>query len=148
MGRLTNDWTLSLDNLDDLNQLVQALKYWEEGSSDEMSEMKIQIGRSDDFIIDVHLIEMQLKNIIGFKFSLESILQIAAVKDKDGRDLFVESFLNYLQRLKIQSTLKLVIEAQNLIDLSIIGNKKEQAILSMLIAKFCRVNGYSFLVKS
>jgi hypothetical protein len=148
MGRLTNDWTLSLDNSDDLNQLVQALKFWEEGSLDEMSETKIQIGRSDDSILDIHLIEMQLKSIIGFKFKLESILQIAAVKDKDGRDLFGESFLNYLQRLKIQSILKLEIEAQNLVDLSIIGNKTEQTILSILVAKFCRLNGYSFLIKS
>ena len=143
MGRLTNDWTLSLDNSDDLNQLHQALKYWKEGRSEELSELKIQIETNKNSNIDIKLIKKQLDRFLEFKFNLDSILQIASIKEENGRDMFCESFLNHLQRIKINSIIKIEMSVSNLVELTIIGKKTEHVILSILISQFCRMKEYS-----
>lgn len=148
MGRLTNDWTLSLDNSDDLNQLLQALKLWEEGRSNELSESKIKLETINNVELDANLIKMQLERILKFSFSLESILDLASLKDKDAANLFGESFLNHLQRFKNQSTIGLEITEKNVAELTVIGNKTELVVLYLLISKFCRLNEYIFLIKS
>lgn len=96
----------------DLYQLTMGFGYWKNGLADRDAVFNLFYRKNPfghpyalaaglDLVIDV------LKN---FRFSVDDIQYLGALKAADGKPLFNESFLNYLQRMEFSCNISAVPE--------------------------------------
>lgn len=102
MNTLQQRYSTSLALLTDLYQLTMAYGYWKTERYDEEAVFH-WFYRSNPFKGD-YAISCGLQDVIdylkNFRFSPDDVYYLASLKGADGKALFDESFLNYLQRME------------------------------------------------
>ncbi len=102
MNSLQKRYHTSLALLTDLYQLTMSYGYWKAGRADEEAVFH-WFYRKNPFKGD-YAIACGLEDMVAyfqnFKFSVEDIQYLGALQGNDGRPLFEEAFLNYLQRME------------------------------------------------
>ena len=102
----------SLSEFKNLKNLKSAFSFWAEGSYAEILHLELILSSSlDEKMLQVYGIDSFCKYFSTLKFIPEYIHQLASLKE-DGKSVFNESFLNYLQRLRFSFNIKAVSEAE------------------------------------
>ena len=102
----------SLSDFENLKNLKAAFSFWTDGSYAEILQLELILSNSvDKKMQKVYGIDSFCKYFSTLKFVPEQIHQLASLKE-DGKAIFNESFLNYLQRLRFSFDLKAVSEAE------------------------------------
>jgi nicotinate phosphoribosyltransferase len=94
----------SLTLLTDLYQLTMAYGYWHNEIHEREAVFHLFFRKhpfGGDYSISCGL-EMVIEYLQDFKFDVEDIQYLGSLKGADGKALFNESFLNYLQRMEFQ----------------------------------------------
>lgn len=93
--------TTSFDWLSDLNPAIRAQEAWRDGTYQEDSLFHLILHLQGPFAISCGA-GLLAEHIRHFRFSPEVILRMGQFVDESGRAVFSESFLNYLQRLRLR----------------------------------------------
>ena len=130
----------SLSDFENLKNLKAAFSFWTDGSYAEILNLElIQSSSLDEKMLKVYGIDIFCKYFSTLKFVPEYIHQLASLKE-DGKSVFNESFLNYLQRLRFSFDLKAVSEAEAVLPrqtvLCISGPKIELKIVENALMNF------------
>ena len=100
----------SLSDFKNLKNLKAAFSFWTDGSYAEILNLELILR---DSVVEktqkVYGIDSFCKYLSTLKFIPEYIHQLASLKE-DGKSVFNESFLNYLQRLRFSFDIKAVSE--------------------------------------
>jgi nicotinic acid phosphoribosyltransferase len=130
----------SLSDFKNLKNLKAAFSFWTDGSYAEILHLELILR---DSVVEktqkVYGIDSFCKYFSTLKFIPEYIHQLASLKE-DGKAIFNESFLNYLQRLRFSFDLKAVSEAEAALPgqtiLCIRGQKIELKIVEKALVDF------------
>jgi nicotinic acid phosphoribosyltransferase len=102
----------SLSDFKNLKNLKAAFSFWTDGSYTEILNLELILR---DSVVEktqkVYGIDSFCKYFSTLKFIPEYIHQLASLKE-EGKSVFNESFLNYLQRLRFSFDIKAVSEAE------------------------------------
>lgn len=103
-----NSWGLFTD----LYELTMAYGYWKNGLAERNAVFHL-FYRKNPFDHPYALaggLDLAIDLIRNYRFSVDDIQYLGALKAADGKSLFNESFLNYLQRMKFRCTVSAVPE--------------------------------------
>lgn len=143
----------SLSDFENLKNLKAAFSFWTDGSYAEILDLELILSSSfDEKTQKVYGIDSFCKYFNSLKFIPEYIHQLASLKE-DGKAIFNESFLNYLQRLRFSFDLKAVSETEAVLAgqtvLAISGPKIELKIIeNALIAIISAESEANFELKA
>lgn len=112
MNSLQKRYGTSLALLTDLYQLSMSYGYWKAGRAEEEAVFH-WFYRKNPFKGD-YAIACGLEDMVAyfqnFKFSVEDIQYLGALQGNNGKSLFEEAFLNYLQRMEFKCDIDAVPE--------------------------------------
>ena len=116
MDRQRHRMETSLSDLRNLENLKAAFKFWEDGTYQEKISLSVKLISDADkkTPIPVFGIKAFCDYIASYKFQPEEIYILGA-QHENGKAIFNESFLNYLQRICFQFDLKAIEEGQSVL---------------------------------
>lgn len=112
MKSLARRYKTNLALLTDLYQLTMAYGYWKQGRAEEQAVFHWFYRKnpfSANYVLVAGLSDC-IEALESFHFSPEDIQYLGSLKGADGRALFEEAFLNYLQRMRFACTVSAVEE--------------------------------------
>ena len=130
----------SLSDFENLKNLKAAFSFWTDGSYAETLQLEIILSSSvDEKMLKVYGIDSFCRYFSTLKYKPDKIHRLAAYIE-EGKAIFNESFLNYLQRLHLSFDLKAVSEAEAVLAgqtvLCIRGQKIELKIVEKALVDF------------
>ena len=104
----------SLSLLTDLYQLTMAYGYWQEGRAEEQAVFHWFYRKnpfSGDWLLTAGLASV-IRYLQDWRFTVDDVQYLGALRGADNRPLFSEGFLNYLQRLRFSCDIDAVEEGR------------------------------------
>jgi nicotinate phosphoribosyltransferase len=96
----------------DLYQLTMGYGYWKKGIADRQAVFHLFYRKNpfDNPYVLAAGLELVIDLLQNYRFSVDDIQYLGSLKDPEGKALFSESFLNYLQRMEFRCSIDAVPE--------------------------------------
>jgi nicotinic acid phosphoribosyltransferase len=116
MDRQRHRLETSLSDSKNLENLKAAFKFWEDGTYQEMISLSVKLisGADKKTPIAIFGFEAFSEFIITYKFQPQEIYKLGA-QQENGKAIFNESFLNYLQRICFKIDINAIEEEQSVL---------------------------------